>query len=143
MGGPYRGAVPFDEAVAARIRRLVAHHTDVTEQRMFGGLAFLIHGHMAVAVSGRGELLVRVDPDERDALVAVDGARPMEMRGRPMRGWVEVDREGIVTDADLARWVEVATTVVTSLPPKSPKPPRSPDSLKGSRHQERRSRDRA
>jgi TfoX/Sxy family transcriptional regulator of competence genes len=112
--------VAYDEALADRVRELLATEADLGEQRMFGGLAFLIAGNMAVAASGRGGLLVRVDPSESDALVATTGARPMEMRGRPMRGWLHVGEADLRTKRQLARWVTIGSTYARSLPPKDP-----------------------
>ena len=80
----------YDEALAGRIRDLVGDEPNLTEQKMFGGLAFLIGGNMAVAASGQGGVLVRVDPDASDELVATTPASLMEMRGRSMRGWLRV-----------------------------------------------------
>jgi TfoX/Sxy family transcriptional regulator of competence genes len=108
----------YDEALATRIRELVGEQPDVTERRMFGGLAFLIAGNMAVAASGQGGILVRVEPAESDTLVATTGARPMEMRGRAMRGWLRVDADDVRADAHLAQWVERGTSYAGSLPPK-------------------------
>jgi hypothetical protein len=110
--------VAYDEELAERIRALVAGERDLTEQKMFGGLAFLIGGNMAVAASGQGGLLVRVDPGESDSLVASTNARVMEMRGRSMQGWLRVDSEDVGTEQDLARWVECGTSYARSLPPK-------------------------
>ena len=104
----------YDEDLAERIRRELAAEADITEQRMFGGLASLIGGNMAVAASGQGGLMVRVDPDATDALLAEPGAKPFEMRGRPMQGWLRVDSVG----DDLATWVERGVTYARSLPPK-------------------------
>jgi hypothetical protein len=108
----------YDEQLAERIRALVAGEADLTEQKMFGGLAFLIGGNMAVAASGQGGVLVRVDPAESDALVAKTDARPMEMRGREMQGWLRVAPEYVHTKRELAKWVERGTTYARSLPPK-------------------------
>jgi TfoX/Sxy family transcriptional regulator of competence genes len=108
----------YDEALAGRIRALVGAAA-VTEQKMFGGLAFLVGGNMAVAASGEGGILVRVDPEESDELVATTDARLMEMRGRVMRGWLRVDAEDVASDEELARWVERGTGYARSLPPKS------------------------
>jgi TfoX/Sxy family transcriptional regulator of competence genes len=108
--------VPYDEELASRIRALIEGEAGSTERKMFGGLAFLIHGNMAVAASGEGGLLVRVDPAESDALVATTGARPMEMRGRAMQGWLRVDAEDLGTKQRLGRWVDVGTTYARSLP---------------------------
>ncbi len=108
----------YDENLADRIRELIAGEADLTEQKMFGGLAFLIGGNMAVAASGQGGVLVRVDPAESDALVATTSARPMEMRGRQMQGWLRVGPEDLRTNHHLAKWVELGTTYARSLPAK-------------------------
>jgi hypothetical protein len=108
----------YDENLADRIRELIAGEADLTEQKMFGGLAFLIGGNMAVAASGQGGVLVRVDPEESDALVATTNARPMEMRGREMQGWLRVGPEDLSTKRQLAKWVELGTTYARSLPAK-------------------------
>ncbi len=89
------GGVAYDEDLANRIRELIGADADLTEQAMFGGLAFLIGGHMAVAASGQGGLLLRVDPDETEALLGRSHADPFVMRGRRMRGWLRVDPEGV------------------------------------------------
>jgi TfoX/Sxy family transcriptional regulator of competence genes len=104
----------YDEDLADRIRELLASE-DVTEQKMFGGLAFMIGGNMAVAASGQGGVLVRVDPAESDRLVETTNARPMEMRGREMRGWLRVGVEDVRTKRQLARWVQFGTTYARSL----------------------------
>jgi TfoX/Sxy family transcriptional regulator of competence genes len=106
--------VAYDEELAERIRELVTGEPRLTEKRMFGGLAFLVGGNMAVAASGQGGLLVRVDPEESEALVASSDARPMEMRGREMAGWLRVDPP----DDELAAWVERGVAFARSLPPK-------------------------
>ena len=108
----------YDEALAERIRELLAGETKLTEQKMFGGLAFLIGGNMAVGVSGQGGILVRADPEQSDAIVAKSKAYPMEMRGRQMQGWLRVDADHVRTKRDLTRWVEVGRTYARSLPPK-------------------------
>ena len=108
----------YDEELAARIRRSIGAEPDLTEQKMFGGLAFLIGGNLAVAASGQGGLLVRVDPAESDRLVATTDARLMEMRGRAMRGWLRVGSEDVHTEPRLATWVELGTTYARSLPAK-------------------------
>jgi TfoX/Sxy family transcriptional regulator of competence genes len=110
--------VAYDEELAARIRELVSAEPGLVEKKMFGGLAFLIEGNMAVGVSGQGGILVRVDPDESDELVATTSAQLMEMRGRSMRGWLRVAAEDVAGDAALADWVERGTTYARSLPPK-------------------------
>ena len=108
----------YDEELARRIRELLRGEPALTEQRMFGGLAFLIAGNMAVAASGHGGLLVRVDPDQSDMLVASTGAQPMEMRGRPMRGWLRVTREGLGTPDALRWWVSIGREYARALPAK-------------------------
>ena len=106
----------YDEKLAERIRELLNDERGLTEQRMFGGLAFLIGGNMAVGVSGQGGLLVRVDPDESDGLIAKTTARPMEMRGREMRGWLRVGADAVRTKRELAKWVDRGASYARSLP---------------------------
>jgi TfoX/Sxy family transcriptional regulator of competence genes len=108
----------YDEDLAERIRALLVDEAGVTEQRMFGGLAFLIGGNMAVAASGQGGLMLRADPDETDTLAAEPHAGPMEMRGRTMQGWLRVDAEGVATNGELEPWVRRATAYTRTLPPK-------------------------
>jgi TfoX/Sxy family transcriptional regulator of competence genes len=110
--------VAYDEKLADRIRELVGSEPDLTEKKMFGGLDFLIGGNMAVAASGQGGLLVRVDPAESDTLVAKTNARLMEMRGRRMQGWLRVGAEDLRTKRQLAKWVKLGTTYAHSLPAK-------------------------
>jgi TfoX/Sxy family transcriptional regulator of competence genes len=111
--------VAYDEDLADRIRQLVAGEKRLTEQKMFGGLAFLISGNMAVAASGQGGILVRVDPAASDKLVSTTKAQPMVMRGRSMDGWLRVDAEDVRQKRQLATWVERGVTYARSLPPKS------------------------
>ena len=108
----------YDEDLANRIRELLAGEPGVTEQKMFGGLAFLIGGHMAVAASGQGGLMLRVEPEETETLVAEPHARPFEMRGREMAGWLRVDAEGVRTKRGLEPWVRRGVGYARSLPPK-------------------------
>ena len=108
----------YDEELAGRIRSLMGDEPSLREQKMFGGLAFLIGGNMAIAASGGGGLLVRVDPEESDALVAETGASVMEMRGRSMHGWLRVPADDVATDAELAPWVDRGRSYARSLPPK-------------------------
>jgi hypothetical protein len=110
--------VAYDEHLADRIRELVGGESDLTERKLFGGLAFLIGGNLAVAASGQGGVLVRVDPTQSAALVATTNARLMEMRGRPMQGWLRVDSEHLRGNRQLAEWVELGTTYARSLPAK-------------------------
>jgi TfoX/Sxy family transcriptional regulator of competence genes len=108
--------VAYDAELAERIRELVAGDGAV-EKKMFGGLSFLVGGNMAVAASGQGGLLVRVDPAESDELVASTPAELMVMGGRSMAGWLRVPSEDVAGPA-LAEWVERGVTYARSLPPK-------------------------
>ena len=110
--------VAYDEKLAERIRDLIAGEPGLTEQKMFGGLAFLIGGNMAIAASGQGGLLVRVDPAETEELVAGSAAHPFEMRGKQMAGWLRVDAEAVRTKRELAAWVKRGTAYAQSLPAK-------------------------
>jgi TfoX/Sxy family transcriptional regulator of competence genes len=109
--------VAYDETLAARIREHVSGEP-VEEKKMFGGLAFLVGGHMAVAASGQGGLLVRCDPEETDALVAEPGASRMEMRGRAMDGWLRVTADAVADEPVLEQWCERGVAYARSLPPK-------------------------
>ena len=115
----------YDEDLADRIRMAIGM-TDrvVTERRMFGGLAFLLDDNMAVAASGQGGLLLRVDPAETEALLGEAHASPMEMRGREMAGWIRVDAAGVESDEELRRWVAVGLARAESLPAKENRRPR-------------------
>lgn len=108
----------YDEDLADRIRELVGGQPGVTEQKMFGGLAFLIGGNMAVSASGHGGLLLRADPARTDELTASGEASIAVMRGRPMDGWLRVPADGVQADDQLARWVEIGTAYARSLPAK-------------------------
>jgi TfoX/Sxy family transcriptional regulator of competence genes len=110
--------VAYDEDLANRIRELIAAEPGVVEKKMFGGLAFLIDGHMSVSASGRGGLLLRVPPDETEALLAKPHAGPFEMRGKTMDGWLRVESEGVKTKRQLERWVQRGVAYARSLPPK-------------------------
>jgi TfoX/Sxy family transcriptional regulator of competence genes len=107
----------FDEALAARIRELVATEPGMVEKHMFGGLAVLIGGNMACGVH-RDSLMVRTDPAQQEAHLAEQGVRPFDLTGRPMKGWLLVDPPGFVADADLARWVARGVEFARSLPAK-------------------------
>ena len=107
----------YDEQLAARIRDLVAVEARLTEKKMFGGLAFLVEGNMAVAASGQGGLLVRIDPAESAELVETTPATEMEMRGRSMAGWLRLDSAD-VEDEELSAWVDRGVSFARSLPPK-------------------------
>jgi TfoX/Sxy family transcriptional regulator of competence genes len=110
--------VAYDEDLANRIRELIADQPGVVEKKMFGGLAFLIGGHMSVSVSGSGGLLLRVEPDETEALLTKPHAEPFTMRGRDMSGWLRVQTEGVSTKRQLQRWVGRGVAYALSLPPK-------------------------
>lgn len=108
----------YDVELSDRVRDLVESEPGLTEKRMFGGLAFLIGGHMAVGASSHGGLLVRVDPARTDELVDEPRVGRFEMRGRAMDGWLRVDAEAVALDDDLERWVHHGVTCARSLPPK-------------------------
>ena len=110
--------VAYDEELANRIREMVAGEPDLAEQRMFGGLAFLIGGNMAVAASGQGGLMVRVDPKQSAKLVATTPARAMEMKGRMIDGWLRIDSENVRTTRQLTKWVTLGVNYARSLPVK-------------------------
>jgi hypothetical protein len=120
----YRSVVAYDVDLAARIRELLAGVAAVTEQAMFGGLAFLVGGNMAVVASGKGGLMVRIPREDTDALASRPHAAPFEMRGKPMDGWVRVADEGLRTRRQLEPWVRRGVAYASSLPAKAPKQPR-------------------
>jgi TfoX/Sxy family transcriptional regulator of competence genes len=109
----------YDEDLANRIREVLGADPGVEERRMFGGLAFLVDGHMAVAASGRGGLMVRVDPADAQRHLAGGKAEPMVMSGREMKGWLRVDTLHVRTTRDLTRWVHAGVSFVRTLPPKT------------------------
>jgi TfoX/Sxy family transcriptional regulator of competence genes len=111
--------VAYDEALAGRIRELLEGEPGVTEKKMFGGLAFLIGGNMAVAASGQGGALVRVDPADSDRIVGTTKAQVAVMRGRPMNGWLRVAGEDLRTKREAAKWVQMGATYARSLPTKA------------------------
>ncbi len=108
----------YDEDVAGRVRELLADEPDLTERKMFGGLAFLLAGNMAVAASGQGGILVQVDPAESDRLTQTTNARFMEMRGRAMQGWLRIESSDVRTKRQLGKWVALGARCARSLPPK-------------------------
>jgi TfoX/Sxy family transcriptional regulator of competence genes len=114
----YDQLMAYDENLAERIRVLATDEPGLTEKRMFGGLAFLINGNMAIAASGQGGILVRVDPEESDHLVDTTAAEVAVMRGRPMAGWLRVQPKHLRTGRDLGSWVARGVTYAGSLPAK-------------------------
>ncbi len=111
-------AMAYDEELAGRIRQLIGSDPGLTEKKMFGGLAFLIHGNMAIAASSEGGAMIRVDPAQSDSLLATTKATLMNMRGRDMPGWLRVSSEDLRSDDQLAPWVEMGTRYARSLAPK-------------------------
>jgi hypothetical protein len=108
----------YDEELAERVREHVEREKGLTEKRMFGGLAFMINGNMAVSASSKGGLLLRVAPTDTDALLCEPHARPFEMRGREMNGWLYVDANAMTPDDELARWIGRGVGYARSLPAK-------------------------
>ena len=108
----------YDEELAVRIRELISGEPGLSEKKMFGGLAFLIGGNMAIAASGHGGLMVRVDPAESDELVSATAARVVEMRGRPMPGWLYLESGEVGTAEELQAWVDRGASFARSLPAK-------------------------
>ncbi len=106
----------YDEKLVQRVRACIGGAAGLTEKRMFGGLAFLINGNMAVSASGQGGLLLRVDPATTDGLVEDPGAERFVMRGREMDGWLRIDPSSTSTEPELARWVDIGISFARSLP---------------------------
>ena len=120
MPARYDRRMAYDEDLAARIRDLIGPDPDLTEKKMFGGLAFLIRGHMAISASGQGGVLVHVDSGRSAGLVATTKATTAVMQGREMPGWLRVSPEDLASDDDLSRWVDIGIEYARSLPPKQP-----------------------
>ena len=108
----------YDQSLADRIHELVADERDLTQKKMFGGLAFLVGGNVAVAASGQGGAMVRVDPAQSESLITVPGVALVEMRGRLMPGWIRVDSENLGNEEELAMWVSIGVAFARSLPAK-------------------------
>jgi hypothetical protein len=106
--------------MARQPRKILKSQAELTEKKMFGGLAFLIRGHMAISASGQGGVLVHVDPGRSAGLVATTRATAAVMQGREMPGWLRVGPEDLASDDDLSRWVEIGIEHARSLPPKQP-----------------------
>jgi TfoX/Sxy family transcriptional regulator of competence genes len=113
--------VAYDEDLANRIRELIADRPGVSEKKMFGGLAFLVGGNMAIAASGQGGILVRMDPAESAAQVKKSDAETAVMRGRPMEGWLRVAEDKVKTQRQLSKWVEIGVGYASTLPAKKNK----------------------
>lgn len=109
----------YDAEAAERIRTLLSGRSDVREQKLFGGLCFMVRGHMCCAVSGRGGLLIRVGPDAPSAVFKEPHASQVEMRGRIMTGYVRVAPDGYRTASGLKKWVTRAVDFVATLPKKT------------------------
>ncbi len=107
----------YDVELADRLRDLLATEPDVTEKRMFGGLAFLVGGRLAVAAGGRGGLMLRIDPADSAALLTDPRAQPFVMRGRELAGWLRVEVDEDLDDGALGRWVEHGVAYARALPP--------------------------
>jgi hypothetical protein len=112
----------YDAELAARLREIVRDEPGMTEKRMFGGLAFLLNGHLAASASGQGGMLLRVDPGETESLVDPPHVQRFEMRGRGMDGWLHLDPEAVTDDRTLRQWVARGVRYAGSLPPKEPRP---------------------
>ena len=108
----------YEEALAEQMRELLIGEPGVAEKKMFGGLAFLVRGNMAIAASGQGGALVRVDPAEADGLVDTTTAEIAVMQGRPMSGWLRVPPEGLRSEQQIAEWVRIGAGYARSLPAK-------------------------
>ena len=117
----------YDEELAERVRAALGAESGVAEIRMFGGLCYMVRGHMAVGVSGN-DLMVRMEPEAAEAALSEAGARPMDFTGKPMKGFLFVGPAGMRTERSLERWVQRGVAYATSLPPKKPKP-RKPRSM--------------
>ena len=107
----------YDEALASRVRETLGENPEISERKMFGGIAFMLSGNMAVGVN-KDDLMVRIDPDDHDEALAEPGVRVFDMTGRPMKGWILVAPEATEDDTDLQRWVEAGLDFAGSLPPK-------------------------
>jgi TfoX/Sxy family transcriptional regulator of competence genes len=116
---PYGVGVAYDDLIAARLSARLASEPAITEQKMFGGVGFMAAGNLAVGASSSGGLIVRADPETSEDLLHGPGVELMEMRGRPMRGWIHVDPDRIESDSDLEHWVGIGLAYARSLPPKT------------------------
>ncbi|MCB0767333.1 MAG: TfoX/Sxy family protein [Flavobacteriales bacterium] len=111
--------MPHDPLLEQRLSDvLLSEGAIAAPKKMFGGVAFMVKGHMSVGITNKGALMVRFDPSRQDELSAWPGARPMDFTGKPMKGFLFVDVEAVSTKASLAKWVRVSLDFVTNLPPK-------------------------
>jgi TfoX/Sxy family transcriptional regulator of competence genes len=110
--------MPYNEDLANSLRELLAGEDAITEKKIFGGLAFLLHGHMTVSASRNGGMLVRIQPADTDSALALPHVALMRMRGRVMEGWLTVAPEGLRTMPEIAHWVDRSLAYVRTLPPK-------------------------
>ena len=108
----------YDEALAERIRDLLAPRAAVTERKMFGGIGFMVGGNMACGVSSTSELIVRPGPEDYERALGEPGARAFDLSGRPMKGWVLVEAGAVASEDELAGWVDAGADFAASLPPK-------------------------
>lgn len=108
----------YDEDLAYRVRDLLEPEQGLSEKKMFGGLTFMINGHMAVNVSRQGGLMLRIDPAQTDELLRDKHAAPFQMRGKPMTGWLRIDPAGVAKESDLERWTAMGVSYARTLPPK-------------------------
>ncbi len=111
----------FDEKLADRIRSLIADKSIITEKKMFGGLAFLVNGNMSITASGKGGILVRVDPEQYKSLGKESGVEVAVMRGKPMHGWLRLSADQVQTKKQLERWVRICLSYAEQLPQKKAK----------------------
>jgi hypothetical protein len=109
----------YDEVLVARLRARLAAEAAITEQKMFGGVGFMAAGNLAVGASSAGGLIVRADPETSEDLLLGPGIELMEMRGRPMRGWIHVDPNRIESDSNFEHWVGIGLDYARSLPAKT------------------------
>ncbi|HEY3257926.1 MAG TPA: TfoX/Sxy family protein [Gemmatimonadaceae bacterium] len=107
----------FDEKLAERIRKRLGKRAGVTEKKMFGGIGFLVNGNMCCGVHG-DEMIVRLDPEQTNRALSQPNTRLFDLTGRPMKGWILVTRKGLATDAELGKWIAVASKFAESLSPK-------------------------
>jgi TfoX/Sxy family transcriptional regulator of competence genes len=109
--------VAYNERLASRVRQILAEGGEVDERRMFGGLAFMVNGHMCCGISG-DDLMLRLGPDRAERALEEPHVRPMDFTGRPMRGYVYVAAPGLRTEATLRRWLQLARDFISTLPPR-------------------------